>query len=71
MFNKPVYHLVGRRSVPTALGTILLILTKVPDIIKTAQKIKEAIPAVSKIATDASDEKPIKTTAKEVDPDMG
>ena len=40
---------LNKITVPTAIGSIVLLAAKVPDIIKTANDIKKAIPGIMEI----------------------
>ena len=57
MFNRKLpscacISVLNKITVPTTLGTIILLVAKIPDIIKTANEIKKAIPAVQKFVQD-------------------
>ena len=43
---------LNKISVPTTLGTVVMLLTKVPEIVKTANEIKKSIPSLMNLAAD-------------------
>ena len=72
---------LNKFTVPTTLGTIIILATKIPNIIKTANEIKKSITDIKRLARDIAPYQPEQSqeipdivtspTMNEEDIDMG
>ena len=60
---------LNKLTVPTTLGTVVMLLLKIPKVIKTAEEIKKNIPAAQQFINNIKQQNQMST--EEVTTDMG